>query len=149
MGWPALGRPMSDDIRWKQRLASYQRALAQLRAAVSLRQNRPLSELEQQGLIQAFEFTHELAWNVMRDYLRSLGQEGLLASRDSTRAAFAAGLIVDGETWMDMIISRNLSSHTYNVATANSLTQKISESYVTLLVQFEKKMQGMRLDAGA
>lgn len=149
MGWPVLGRPMSDDIRWKQRLASYQRALAQLRAAVSLRQNRPLSELEQQGLIQAFEFTHELAWNVMRDYLRSLGQEGLLASRDSTRAAFAAGLIVDGETWMDMIISRNLSSHTYNVATANSLTQKISESYVTLLVQFEKKMQGMRLDAGA
>jgi len=140
---------MSDDIRWKQRLASYQRALAQLRAAVSLRQIRPLSELEQQGLIQAFEFTHELAWNVMRDYLRSLGQEGLLASRDSTRAAFAAGLIVDGETWMDMIISRNLSSHTYNVTTANSLTQKISESYATLLVEFEKKMQGMRLDAGA
>lgn len=140
---------MSDDIRWKQRLASYQRALAQLRAAVSLRQIRPLSELEQQGLIQAFEFTHELAWNVMRDYLRSLGQEGLLASRDSTRAAFAAGLIVDGETWMDMIISRNLSSHTYNVTTANSLTQKISESYATLLVEFEKKMQEMRLDAGA
>lgn len=140
---------MSDDIRWKQRLASYQRALAQLRAAVSLRQIRPLSELEQQGLIQAFEFTHELAWSVMRDYLRSLGQEGLLASRDSTRAAFAAGLIVDGETWMDMIISRNLSSHTYNVTTANSLTQKISESYATLLVEFEKKMQEMRLDAGA
>ncbi len=134
---------MTDDIRWQQRLSSYQRALAQLRAAVSLRQSRPLSELEQQGLIQAFEFTHELAWNVMRDYLRSLGQEGLMASRDSTRAAFAAGLIVDGETWMDMIISRNLSSHTYNVATANALTLKIAETYAALFVEFEKKMQNV------
>lgn len=132
---------MTDDIRWQQRLASYQRALAQLESAVTLRQSRPLSELEQQGLIQAFEFTHELAWNVMRDYLRSLGQEGLMASRDSTRAAFAAGLIVDGETWMDMIISRNLSSHTYNVATANALTLKIAETYAALFVEFEKKMQ--------
>lgn len=61
--------PMTDDIRWQQRLASYQRALAQLEAAVTLSQSRPLSELEQQGLIQAFEFTHELAWNVMKDYL--------------------------------------------------------------------------------
>lgn len=139
---------MTDDIRWHQRLASYQRALAQLQAAVILRQSRPLSELEQQGLIQAFEFTHELAWNVMRDYLRSLGQEGLLASRDSTRAAFAAGLIVDGETWMDMIISRNLSSHTYNVVTANSLTRKIAETYAALLVEFERKMQEVRHDAG-
>ena len=132
---------MTDDIRWQQRLASYQRALAQLESAVTLRQSRPLSELEQQGLIQAFEFTHELAWNVMRDYLRSLGEEGLMASRDSTRAAFAAGLIVDGETWMDMIISRNLSSHTYNVATANALTLKIAETYAALFVEFEKKMQ--------
>ncbi|MHB1201177.1 MAG: nucleotidyltransferase substrate binding protein [Polaromonas sp.] len=139
---------MTDDIRWQQRLASFQRALAQLEAAVTLRQSRPLSELEQQGLIQAFEFTHELAWNVMRDYLRSLGQEGLLASRDSTRAAFAAGLIVDGETWMDMIISRNLSSHTYNLATANALTLKIAESYAALFVEFERKMREVRHDAG-
>ena len=140
---------MTDDIRWHQRLASYQRALAQLQAAVSLRQSRPLSELEQQGLIQAFEFTHELAWNVMKDYLRSLGQDGLMASRDSTRAAFAAGLIIDGESWMDMIISRNLSSHTYNVATANSLTHKIAETYAALFVEFERKMQEVRRDAGA
>ena len=139
---------MTDDIRWQQRLASFQRALAQLEAAVTLRRSRPLSELEQQGLIQAFEFTHELAWNVMRDYLRSLGQEGLLASRDSTRAAFAAGLIVDGETWMDMIISRNLSSHTYNLATANALTLKIAESYAALFVEFERKMREVRRDAG-
>lgn len=81
---------INDDIRWHQRLANYSRALGQLQKAVALRQSRELSELEQQGLIQAFEYTHELAWKVMKDYLRSLGMDVLIASRDSTRAAFAA-----------------------------------------------------------
>ena len=139
----------SDDVRWLQRLASFQRALVQLQAAVTLRQARALSELEQQGLIQAFEFTHELAWNVMRDYLRSLGQDGLMASRDSTRAAFAAGLILDGESWMDMIVSRNLSSHTYNPATANALTSKVAESYGALFAEFERRMLEVRRAAAS
>ncbi|MCL2042013.1 MAG: nucleotidyltransferase substrate binding protein [Bacteroidales bacterium] len=56
------------DIRWKQRLENYKKALMQLRNAVALGQERPFSELEEQGLIQAFEFTHELAWNVMKDF---------------------------------------------------------------------------------
>ena len=84
--------PGTEDVRWHQRLANYRRALAQLQRAVVLRQARELSELEQQGLIQAFEYTHELAWKVMKDYLRSLGMDALLASRDSTRAAFALTL---------------------------------------------------------
>lgn len=50
------------DIRWQQRLASYEKALNQLRDAVAESEKRPLSDLETQGLIQAFEFTHELAW---------------------------------------------------------------------------------------
>ena len=130
----------TDDIRWHQRLANYRRALVQLQKAVALRQIRELSELEQQGLIQAFEYTHELAWNVMKDYLRSLGMEALIASRDSTRAAFAAELISDGEAWMDMILSRNLSSHTYNLDIATSLVSKIAVKYSHLLTAFEQKM---------
>ena len=63
-----------EDIRWHQRLDSYRRALAQLGKAVALHSQRPLSELERQGLIQAFEFTHEMAWNVMKDYSRSLAR---------------------------------------------------------------------------
>ena len=133
----------ADDVRWLQRLDSFKRARAQLQAAVDLGQRRSLSELEQQGLIQAFEFTHELAWNVMKDYLRSLGNSTVIASRDSTRAAFAAELIADGESWMDMIVSRNLSSHTYNRDTANSLVQKIAASYAVLFATFELKMMGV------
>lgn len=129
-----------DDIRWHQRLANYSRALMQLQKAVTLCQSRELSELEQQGLIQAFEFTHELAWKVMKDYLRSLGMDALIASRDSTRAAFAAELILDGEAWMDMILSRNLSSHTYNLDIAANLVSKIVPTYASLFGAFEKKM---------
>lgn len=131
---------MLDDARWLQRLDSFKRARQQLQAAVDLHQSRTLSELEQQGLIQAFEFTHELAWNVMKDYLRSLGSESLIASRDSTRAAFKAALIEDGEGWMDMIVSRNLSSHTYNRDTANALVQKVVDSYASLFAALEQKM---------
>jgi nucleotidyltransferase substrate binding protein (TIGR01987 family) len=133
----------ADDVRWLQRLDSFKRARQQLQAAVELGAQRSLSELEQQGLIQAFEFTHELAWNVMKDYLRSLGNITVIASRDSTRAAFAAELIADGENWMDMIISRNLSSHTYNRDTANALVQKIASAYANLFVTFEQKMAGI------
>nr|WP_295783518.1 nucleotidyltransferase substrate binding protein [Rhodoferax sp.] len=130
----------AQDVRWKQRLQSFSAALRQLSNAVALRRTRALSELEQQGLIQAFEFTHEMAWKVMKDYLRSLGNTQILASRDSTRAAFAAELIVDGEAWMGMIEGRNLSVHTYNLEIANALTQAVVDRYAPLFAQFEEKM---------
>jgi len=96
--------------------------------------------LEQQGLIQAFEFTHELAWKVMKDYLRSLGNDTVIASRDSTRAAFAAELLQNGEAWMDMIFGRNLSSHTYNLDIAKGLVEKVTGVYADLFLAFETKM---------
>lgn len=135
---------MSDDIRWQQRLDNYVRALAQLQAAVGLSQTRPLSELEQQGLIQAFEFTHELAWNVMKDYFAYQGQTSIMGSRDATRAAFATGLIEDGEGWMEMIVSRNQSSHTYNRATAEALVGRILHTYAALFDLFAVRMTGLR-----
>jgi nucleotidyltransferase substrate binding protein (TIGR01987 family) len=133
-------RSAPEDIRWQQRLVNYQRALAQLQKAVKLHQTRELSELEQLGLIQAFEYTHELAWEIMKDYLRSIGNDTVIASRDSTRTAFAAELLQDGEAWMDMILGRNLSSHTYNLEIATSLVDKIVRVYADLFVFFEAKM---------
>ncbi len=132
---------MTDDIRWQQRLTSYQRALAQLEAAVALRQSRPLSELEQQGLIQAFEFTHELAWNVMKDYFVYQGDMSITGSRDATRAAFAVQLIEDGQGWMEMIKSRNQSLHTYNRATADTLVEVVVEQYAMLFRAFAQRME--------
>lgn len=85
------------DIRWIQRLDSYTMALSFLRSAVALAKERELPELEQQGLIQAFEFTHELAWNLLKDFLEDRGTVGIYGSRDTTREAFKRGLIKNGE----------------------------------------------------
>ena len=131
---------MDSDTRWLQRLANFRRALKQVQSALQLGQQRGLSELEQQGLIQTFEYTHELAWNVMKDYLAQFATSRLIGSRDSTRAAFAAELIGSGEDWMDMIVSRNLTSHTYNLETATALAKKITECYAPLFSLFEQKM---------
>lgn len=98
------------DIRWQQRFNSYQKALLQLQNAVELSQQRPLSGLEKQGVIQAFEFTHELAWNLLKDFLQAQGNQNIKGSRDSTREALKVELIQDGEQWMAMIQSRNISS---------------------------------------
>lgn len=94
------------DIRWRQRLQSFRKAYGQLARAAALAQQRKLSGLEQQGLIQAFEFTHELAWNTLKDFLESRGASKLYGSKDATREAFAKGLIDDGDVWMGMIKSR-------------------------------------------
>lgn len=126
---------MQQDIRWLQRLDSYRRAMNKLEAAVSLSGERALSDLEQQGLIQAFEFTHELAWNCIRDYLSYQGEQNLFGSRDATRRAFQLGLIDNGEVWMDMITSRNLSSHTYNKATADRIGREITGRYFACFEQ--------------
>lgn len=130
--------------RWMQRLENYGKALHQLNEAVLLSKQRALSELEKQGLIQAFEFTHELAWNVMKDYFTFQGNASITGSRDATRESFKYGLIVDGEQWMEMIKSRNHTSHTYNLQVANEIVAKISGYYHTLFNQFYKKMEQLK-----
>ena len=69
------------DVRWRQRFQSFRKAFTQLKAAADLAKQRKLSELEQQGLIQAFEFTHELAWNTLKDFLESRGRPTSTAPR--------------------------------------------------------------------
>lgn len=86
--------------------------MARLNEASDLSRERALTELEQQGLIQSFDFTHELAWKVMKDYFYHQGNNEIYGSRDATRAAFKAGLISNGKEWMKMIVSRNQTSHT-------------------------------------
>lgn len=133
---------MSDqDIRWKQRLASYEKALKRLSDAVALAEERELSQLEAQGLIQGFEYTHELAWQVMKDYFLWQGNPEIRGSRDAVREAFKTGLITDGDTWMDMIKSRNLSSHTYNEDTATEITEKVLYEYHPVFCSFRDTMK--------
>ena len=130
----------SPDIRWQQRFASYQKALLQLQDAVELSSQRTLTPLEKQGVIQAFEFTHELAWNMLKDFLQDQGNQNIKGSKDATREAFKVELIGDGEQWMAMIQSRNVSSHTYDERTAEQLVQVIIRDYDPLFVALKTEM---------
>lgn len=96
-----------DDVRWKQRFSNYSKAFTTLLEANALAGTRRLTHLEEQGVIQIFEFTHELAWNVLKDYLEYQGVSGMVGSRDAVRLAFRNGLIEDGDTWMLMIEDHN------------------------------------------
>jgi nucleotidyltransferase substrate binding protein (TIGR01987 family) len=121
---------MELDIRWHQRFDSYKKALATLERGVAIAEERPFNELEEQGLIQGFEFTHELSWNLLKDFLEARGFVAIHGSRDTTRIAFREGYIENGEVWMNMIESRNKSSHTYNTDTAQAIVQLILNSYI-------------------
>jgi nucleotidyltransferase substrate binding protein (TIGR01987 family) len=120
---------MKEDIRWIQRYRHFIQAFDQLKDAVELAKQRDLSKLEEQGMIQAFEYTHELAWNTLKDFLEHQGLQHLYGSKDSSREAFKKGLIQNGEVWMDMIKSRNLSSHTYNKDIAEKIVCAIRNNY--------------------
>lgn len=129
------------DIRWIQRFDNFQRALETLERGVILAQSRELSELEQQGLIQGFEFTHELAWNVLRDYLRQQGIQNVIGSRDATRQAFRNGLISDGETWMEMIRARNQTSHTYNLDQAQAIAADVVTRFFPAFCAMRERLE--------
>jgi len=129
------------DIRWQQRFANYKKAVQQLQSAVELSAQRALSNLEKQGVIQAFEFTHELGWNMLKDYLQDQGNQNIRGSKDATREAFKVALIADGEQWMAMIQSRNVSSHTYNERVADELVSVIVGQYFPLFVELQTEME--------
>ena len=125
----------NQEVRWIQRANSYERAFSRLNAAVKLAEQRELSDLEAQGLIQGFEYTHELAWKTLKNFFEAQGVLNLYGSRDTTREAFRNGLIENGEVWMDMIDKRNLTSHTYDEETAAQVVTAIRTAY---FVEFER-----------
>jgi len=140
---------MSHDIRWIQRFSNYKKALGVLRDAVALHSQRELSRLEKQGLIQAFEFTHELAWKTIKDFLVSRGTVSIFGSKDATREAFKLELIEDGDVWMQMISSRNLSSHTYDETTANEIVKQIVGAYAPAFENMLKRFSALENDETA
>lgn len=132
------------ELRWVLRLSNYEKALESLTAAVELSKTRALSDLEKQGLIQAFEFTHELAWNVMKDYFNYQGTQDITGSRDASREAYSKGLVQDGEGWMAMIQSRNKTSHTYNQTVANEIVEAITQTYFMLFKALLHKLSALK-----
>ena len=134
---------MKNDIRWLQRFSNYQKALSQLQKFI----DKPeLNELEAQGLIQAFEYTYELAWNVIKDYFEHQGETGIQGSRDAFRLAFKRGLIEDGSIWLTMVESRIQTTHTYNEEITLQISREIRENYHNLFLFLKEKLQAVQQD---
>ena len=125
------------DIRWLQRFANYRKALGRLKQFID---KGTLSELEEQGLVKAFEYTYELAWNTLKDFLRHEGYVDIYGSRDTIRKAYELNLIAHGESWMDMLESRNRTSHTYNEETAKQICQAVRKEYYPRFCELEQKL---------
>ena len=150
---------MEQDIRWEQRFSNFVKAFHKLTQAVEyinhnfIVEDEPiddsdlghvLDEIIKEGLIQRFEYTHELAWNVMKDYANYQGNTSIGGSRDATREAFQIQLISDGKVWMDMIGSRNKTSHTYNEETASEIYSKILNEYYPAFLDFHMNLESKR-----
>jgi nucleotidyltransferase substrate binding protein (TIGR01987 family) len=142
------------DIRWEQRFSNFIKANEKLAQSVKYIEENfvkdgsvsdevldsVLNEMIKEGLIQRFEYTHELAWNVMKDYAEYQGNPNVGGSRDAIREALQLRIIEDGDVWMDMIKSRNKTSHTYNEATAEEIYGKILREYFPAFDKFKMKM---------
>jgi len=143
---------MEQDIRWEQRFSNFLKALDKLSQSVEyiteVLAKDDLSsvqeELIREGLIQRFEYTHELAWNVMKDYGEYQGNTNIGGSRDASREAFQLNLISNGQVWMDMIGSRNKTTHTYNKETADEIYSKILYEYYPAFMEFKQTMENKR-----
>ncbi len=136
-----------DPPRWRYRLDNYTRALTLLREAIGLMEARELSALEREGVIQRFEYTWELAWKLLRDYLGVAGvQVQTVTPRSVLRAAFAAGLIAAGDTWMEALDARNRMAHTYNLKTFEAIVAAIHDRYFPLLEGLHDTMLALALE---
>jgi nucleotidyltransferase substrate binding protein (TIGR01987 family) len=126
------------DIRWKQRFENFSKAFNQFEEAIKAYAN--LSDLEKEGLVQRYEYTFELAWKTLKDYLES---KGVVVSfpRDVLKEAFAAQVIQDGEIWIEMLNSRNLMAHTYEEAIFNQVVDNINKKYYPAIVQLVNYLQ--------
>ena len=128
---------MNQDIRWKQRFDNYQKAFNLLTEFI---EKGELNKFEKQGLIQCFEYTYELAWRLMKDYLEYQGITGIGGSRDAIRHSFRNELISDGQTWLDMVDDRIHSVHTYDEEKAEDIIKNIYQIHYPLFSNFQETM---------
>lgn len=130
---------MNFDIRWKQRFSNFRKATLQLTEFI---EKGELNKFEVQGFIQCFEYTFELAWKTMKDYLEQEGFD-IKSPRKTIQTAFQTQLITDGHTWIDALEKRNLMAHTYDETTAKKAEGLIREKYYPIIRELCSKLEAM------
>jgi nucleotidyltransferase substrate binding protein (TIGR01987 family) len=138
--------PEQSDIRWKQRFDNLQRAYQRLRWAMEIHQQDPSDELIGMAVIKAYEFTFELSWKTLKDFLAYNGIDAKLP-REVLKQAFATGLVSEGQLWIDMLEERNLMAHTYDDTRARKAVDQIQERYFSGLQQLHDLLATKRQEA--
>ncbi len=126
------------DIRWKQRFQNFEKAIGHLEEALQI-ENPDL--LQKAGIIQFFEMSYELAWNTLKDYLEEQGFSDVKSPRGALKKAFEVGLIEDGHVWMDLLLDRNLTAHTYDEDKATEVEVLIHEKYFPVLASLYETLK--------
>ncbi len=140
----AGGKSMALDVRWEQRFQNFERATALLREPFA-RDVESLSALEKEGVVQRFEFSSELAWKTLKDYLEHEGKAmAPVTPRTVIKEAFAAQILPDGQVWIDMLNHRNLLSHTYDVQTFEAGVLAIRDRYLPAMESLREWLRGRR-----
>lgn len=126
------------ETRWKQRYNNLIKAYRQLESAND--RFAELSILEKEGMVQRFEYTFELSWKTLKDYLESRGVQ-VQFPRDIIKEAFSAGIIHDGEVWMSMLDNRNLMSHTYQEEIFKAVVNNIHSEYFPAITRLTEYLE--------
>ena len=115
-----------------QKVENFCNAVARLQEAVDALDQHPSDTVVRDGVIQRFEFTFELAWKSLREYMEDQGADmnGIVFSKQVFKAAYAAQVIGDEQVWLDMLASRNVTSHVYDDAQAANVVADIRERYM-------------------
>ena len=138
--------PQQKDIRWIQRFSNYNKALTLLKKAIDLPSH---SEYEKESVIQRFEYTYELAWNTIKDYLQEIGYQDIHGPANAIQIGFKAGIITDGELWMEMKKSRNNTVHTYDETEANKIFSDITAKYYPLFEELRQALDEIKKQSNA
>lgn len=128
----------SKDIRWHQRLTNFKKALSQLKKFID--KGDKLNELEEQGMIQAFEYSYELAWKTLKDFYEYQGESSIQGSKDAFKLAYERGVITDQDLWRRMLEDRNRTVHSYNEETADEIAAAILSEYYAAYEKLATKL---------
>ena len=130
-----------EDIRWPQRLHNFNKAMLHLEEALKI--EHP-DLLQKAGIIQFFEMSFELAWKLLKDFLEEQGFQDVKSPRTAIKKAFEVGLIQNGHDWMDLLVDRNLTAHTYDEEKATEMEALIEQKYFPIMkalrIHFNQKI---------
>ena len=122
--------------RYEERKQELLNATERLKEALKEEEN----DIVIDGTLHRFEFTFELAWKTMKDYLEYSGIiDGIGSPREIIKTAFANGIIEDGENWIKMMLARNSLSHLYDEEKSREIYLEIKDRYLNLFEKLNKK----------